>query len=480
MNTRFRLLALLMVLLLLSPLTACDAPLPPPPTGDAPGTSATQSPETTQTLTTQPPETAPPATVPPEPVTVVAPVVLENPSIPSNAVPDLRYWADGKATVDGPIHEDEEYSCCKYQVDDALAKQYVAMLRENGFTLVDEYEFSYKGKTFVSWGLTCDKFPKADTIKLQYEDTPCHVSIWSSKKGTYRVDISPDLKFLDTGLRWDGSVADLTPQGPSVGTGLLLMPDGSYQTTDGRLRAFTGTANVIRNGKTYTCDARHQIESGKERLWLDDYYRNEGIFVEMPESYVMEGDIFQAGDFERERYWADDKESLTHYNWGGPFFSLLYDGKWKGPTLNDSDFEVLTLRVLYYEDGGDAVYYIYARLPGCEPEEVEALCAVYTGDDDSGGFGDATRLAVGQSVTLTYTNTEFGTDYNVFEWEVIEGQGNVTIDFTGNRCTVTAADPGVAVVKVTYSYTTIEPDVLTGIDRTVHRSRSKTYNFIIE
>ena len=70
--------------------------------------------------------------------------------------------------------------------------------------------------------------------------------------------------------------------------------------------------------------------------------------------------------------------------------------------------------------------------------------------------------------------------YHVDEWEVIEGGNNVVLDGPDNDCRVTAVRPGVAVVKMSYSYTREEPDVLTGAPRDVGHTRTEEYVFVIE
>ncbi len=400
-------------------------------------------------------------------------------SVPGNAVPDLRHWSEGAAEPDRLV--DKTTTCCNYEVDDhAVIEEYIAMLQSNGFTLVDEYYFSYKD-TFMSWGFTCDTAPDAEMIEMQFEGTPCHVSIYSADEGEYRIDISPDLQLCDTGIRRSGAAEQNSIAGPSACAGLLRMPDGSYQTTDGRLSAAVGTAMVIRDGTVYTCDVRHEDDEGDERLWAENYYRNEGFLVETPSNYIMEGDIFQIPDFERERYYTNEKDSLDGFNWHTPLFALAYDGQWKGPQLSGSDFSALTVRVMLYEKGGEAVYYVYARLKSAEPSEVEALCAVDTGIGQMSAFDNAARLSVGDTITINYSGSEaFGSAYHVYEWEITEGAANVSIDSVGSKCTVTALQKGVASVTVTYEYTVEEPDVLTGYIRDEGKSKRETYNIIIE
>ena len=399
---------------------------------------------------------------------------------PKNAVPELAAWSQLTAFSDEVITQSDKTAKYDLLGGVEIIEEYIAMLEENGFTLVDEYYFSYK-ETFRSFALVSNAVPDAELIKMQYEDTDCHVTIWMAEdEDEYTINISPSLQFFDTGVRRGGTKADEVVAGPSAGAALLRVAEGSYQTDDGRLSAAVGTAMVIRDGVSYTCDARWEVEGEDERLWVEDYYRNEGFFMEVPKNSLMAGDILQIKNFVRERYYTTEKSSLTAYNWHTPFFAIAYDGQWKGPELNSTDFKELTVRLMYYEPGGDAVYYVYAELKDKEPAVVEALVAVDMSVGSGGNFADAVRLSVGDTMTLNYSGEVFGSDYHVYDWAVTDGAGNVSIESSGSSCRVQAVEKGFATVTVTYSYTEEEPDVLTGIIRDAHKSRSQSYNFIIE
>lgn len=418
---------------------------------------------------------------PKEPELVSEAIQVENViEVPKNAVPELAAWSNLTAFSDKVITKSDKTA--KYDLLDGvkIIEEYVAMLEANGFTLVDEYYFSYK-ETFRSYALVSTAVPDAEPIKMQYEDTDCHVTIWMAEdQDEYTINISPSLQFFDTGVRRGGTKANEVIAGPSAGAALLRVDEGSYQTSDGRLSAALGTAMVIRDGETYTCGARWEVEEEDERLWVEDYYRNEGFFMEVPKNSLIDGDILQINSFIRERYYTTEKSSLASYNWHTPFFALAYDGQWKGPELNGTDFKALTVRLMYYEPGGDAVYYVYAELKDKEPGTVEALVAVDMSVGSGGNFDNATRLSAGDTITLNYSGEVFGSDYHVYDWAVTDGAGNVSIESVGNSCRVRAVEKGVATVTVTYSYTEEEPDVLTGIMRDAHKSRSQSYNIIIE
>ena len=400
--------------------------------------------------------------------------------LPANAVPDLYYWSNGQATYrDEPSKSDKYYY--DYKADEALIHDYIAMLQNNGFTLVDSYSFSYKGSSFYSWGFCSDAVPDAQRFPLKYKDTPCHVSLYyADSKGKYTMIVSPDLQVCDTGLRYDGSTVDLRPGGPSAAAGLVQLADGSYQTSDGRLTASLGTAMVLRDGAAYTTNASYKREKGKEVLRVENYYRNEGIYFRVPEYAIVQGDIFTQREIRRWR-WNDctSMDQVDGFNWGTkPALVMPKDTVWLGASYNEAVYEAQTVRVMYYDDGGTAVFYIYSSFRKGEPKEVEALCVVQV--EEAGSMEDATYVKTGNITTVKYTHHEFGTQWETYEWKILEGQDKISINAMGDTCDVTAKSPGVASVQVTYGYSKEEPDVLTGIMRTVGHSMTETYRFVIE
>lgn len=399
--------------------------------------------------------------------------------LPANAVPDLYYWSDGQAVYKKePSMSDNYYYY--YKADESLIHDYVEMLQNNGFTLVDSYSFSYKG-SYYSWGFCCDAVPDAQMLPLQYKDTLCHISLWyADDEGEYTLVVSPDLQVCDTGLRYDGTTVDLRPSGPSAAAGLVQMADGCYQTSDGRLTASLGTAMVLRDGVAYTMDARYKCEGGNEILRVENYYRNEGICFRVPEYAILQGDMFTQREIRRWRWYdCTSMDEINGYNWGTkPVLVMPKNNTWVGATYNESVYEAQTVRVMYYDNGGIAVFYIYSKFMDGEPEEVEALCVVNM--EQTGSIEDATYVKAGNVATVKYTHSEFGTGWETYDWVILEGGDKISINAVGNTCDVLARSPGVASVQVTYGYSKEEPDVLTGIMCTVSHSKTQVYHFIIE
>jgi len=449
-------------------------------------TTATPKPQAKATATPKPQAKATATPVPTKAAELVAQKVDTKTLVqaPKNAFQDLGAWSNGKAVTGDSEEQGKATQYIEYTVSQKTIEKYMEMLKQNGFTEVDSYFFQYKSDPFVAWGFNCDYLPNADKVKMQYKDNVyCNLCIWSSDSDEFHLVYSSDLTKYDLGFRMDGSVADTSVKGPSAGAGLYRMPDGTYQTSDGRLSAALNTAMVLRDGKAYHCTARNEKNPDKleEWLWLDDYYRNEGICFMVPMNYVMEGDIFQYSDFERARYYnkPNEKANITHWNWNSkPLFLATVDGGWVGPKITDSNFNAVTVRVLYYEKDVEAVYYIYAETSGT-PAEIEALCAVSLSAEVGSSFDDTIYLSVGETYTIHFSDTQFGAKSNVYDWEVTDGSA-VYIDGVSENCEVTAMKTGESTVTLKYRYTVDEPDVLTGLPSTGFKSKTRVYRIVVK
>ena len=290
----------------------------------------------------------------PEPVTVAGELDFSGyNSVPENALPDLLYWANGAAEYEDEPTTSDGKQVYEYRTSQPVVEEYIEMLCQNGYTLVDSYTIG----DLYSWGLMSDTVD-AVTQPLIFTDNPCHVAIWTNGGRTFRVDVPFELEVCDTGTRRGGEARDLAPEGPSASVGLLRLPDGSYQTSDGRLTAAVGTAAVLRDGQPYSCEASLIIDGEREieSLWIENYYRNEGIYFESPEAYLMADDVFRMSDLSRERIYDTDKDSQDAYNWGGCYVSVCHNGEWITPTWNGTDYEALTVRVMYDDKGGIRVH----------------------------------------------------------------------------------------------------------------------------
>ncbi|MBQ8632727.1 MAG: zinc-ribbon domain-containing protein [Lachnospiraceae bacterium] len=453
------------------PTSKLQATATPTPTSKP---KATSTPKPTKTPTPVPTKAAAKDLVAPEMdvTTAVQP--------PKNAFQDFASWGMGAVVSADAEQSDSSVQYLDYQASQATVDAYIEMLLQNGFTLVDEYFFQYQSDPFASWALNCDYVPDAGKVEMQYESsTTCHLCI-STYEGDYTFNYSSDLTQYDLGLRKDGSVEKVTVKGPSAGEGLYRSADGVYTTTDGRLSASMNKATIIRDGKKDVCSARSEIKNGREWLWVEDYYRNEAICFGVLKDYTMAGDLYQYQDLKREKYYNDDKD-VYFYKWGDqPIFEMTVDNKFTGPLVTSkNEFEEVTVRVMHYEEGEEAVYYIYAKTKGT-PSEIEVLCAVGLNVEEADTDAEnAIVLSVGETHTLTYYANVFGAKAEVYSWSISGGDG-IYADGTGSYCKVTAMKKGTGKVTVTCRYTVEVADILTGYPTTEQRSKSKTWYFRVE
>lgn len=399
---------------------------------------------------------------------------------PKNAFQDFASWAMGAVVSADAEQSDSSVQYLDYQASQATVDAYIEMLLQNGFTLVDDYFFQYQSDPFASWALNCDYVPDAGKVEMQYESsTTCHLCI-STYEGDYTFEYSSDLTQYDLGLRKDGSVEKKSVKGPSAGAGLYRSADGVYTTTDGRLSASMNKATIIRDGKKSVCAAKSEIKNGREWLWVEDYYRNEAICFGVLQDYTMPGDLYQFQDLKREKYYNDGKDVYS-YKWGDqPIFEMMVDEKFTGPLVTSKNkIEDVTVRVMHYEEGVEAVYYIYAKTSGT-PSEIEVLCAVGLNVEEADNdAANAIVLSVGETHTLTYDAGVFGAKAEVYSWSISGGDG-IYADGTGRSCKVIAMKKGTGKVTVTCRYTVEVADILTGFPTTEQRSKSKTWYFRVE
>lgn len=84
-------------------------------------------------------------------------------------------------------------------------------------------------------------------------------------------------------------------------------------------------------------------------------------------------------------------------------------------------------------------------------------------------------ISKGEDIILS-CDREFSPAYELYTWEILNGTDIVSLDSeVSASCTVHGKNKGTATVQVTYNWGATEPDVLTGIDRTVDHSRTTTF-----
>lgn len=410
-------------------------------------------------------------------------------------VQDMRDYMGAIMTVKAPGDSSKEYLVFSFEGNRANEddiRTFVETICSGSYNLklVDTYRQEYKGgDVFGSFAINYTGTGRVDsTGKANFSNVECNLSVWytierDKLKGQFGVPSTMDV--VDLGLRRGGNNDDLSLAGPSAMAGLYRMPDGSYQTTDGRLSTAPGYATVLRDGQRYSVEAsyvRDKDGGSRERIWVRDFYRDETIYFNTPAGRLMTGDVFVLRDliFDKNRSYSSAKE-FDSYNYSVPFFGLGHNGDFIYPRYGSGNrFDELTVRVMYWEPNTAAVYYIYAEL-STAPYTVEALCAVSLARSEGFSGGDDERLMyAGQSIELS-SPREFMPNYELFTWEIVEGAGVVELSGTNTgTCTVKALRTGTAVVRVSYNYGIDEPDVLTGFMRNADHVTTVDYVIFVQ
>lgn len=304
-------------------------------------------------------------------------------------VQDLRDYMGATMTVNVPSDSSKEYLVFSFEGNRANEEditEFVHTICSGSYNLklIDTYRKEYKnGNVFGSFAINYTGTGRVDsTGEANFSGVKCNLSVYytierDKLKGQFGVPSTMDI--VDLGLRSGGGKADLSLAGPSATAGLYRMPDGSYQTTDGRLSTALGYATVLRDGQSYSVEAsyaRDKDNGPRERLWVRDFYRDETIYFNTPAGSLMTGDVFVLRDliFDSNRTY-NSASNFDSYVYSNPFFGLGHDGDFIYPKYGGSNkFDELTVRVMYWEPNTAAVYYIYAEL-STAPYTIEELCA---------------------------------------------------------------------------------------------------------
>lgn len=405
---------------------------------------------------------------------------------------DLYEFMGSAMTVELPDREDwqDEYVYYSFTGNDANVddiEEYINVICGGDYNLelVDKTVKSYDS-VFVSYAVNYTGTGHVDsTMEASFSDIECNLSLYyTQERGRVKgaLIIPSSMEVVDLGLRRGGGGLDLQLGGASADAGLYLMPDGSYQTDDGRLSVKPGEAVILRDGDVYTADAEFDRGKTEDHLWVRNFYRDETIFFSSPVSRLMTGDIFTMRDLYYDGTWAfANAEDFDSYRHDTAFLGLGHDGDFVTPrAAGKHPFEDVTVRVMYWEPDVVGVYYIYAKLSSA-PYEIEALIAPslshtegYTGADNE------FLLSSGKSIELS-PSRKYSPNYEVFTWEIVDGAGVVELaNTTSASCTVTARRAGTAVVRVTYSYGIDEPNVLTGIVSNAGHTETTEYRIYVE
>lgn len=116
---------------------------------------------------------------------------------------------------------------------------------------------------------------------------------------------------------------------------------------------------------------------------MDSFYRNESFFFCSPMDALMTGDVYTRKDLTQEASWVNSKvftslSEFAGYRWN-LFFGAGHDGDFITPLLGErNEYKDLTVRIMYWNKGVEAVYYIYAEFD-TSPYTLEALGGGGTG-----------------------------------------------------------------------------------------------------
>lgn len=392
-------------------------------------------------------------------------------------IQDIYDFMGSAMTVELPEEGSKPQSTVIYRLmgSDANAddiEQYVNTICNGSYNLelIDKSVESYDS-TFVSYAISyTGAGPVDDTLEATFTDIPCSVNLYYTlERGTLegQFRLTGSMEVVDLGLRLGGVNENVQVGGPSAGAGLYRMPDGSFETDDGRLTVEVGKATVLRDGELCTTDAEFDRGSTEDHMWARNFYRDETIFFSSPVSRLMTGDLFTLRDLYYNHPWGfDNAEDFDSYYHNEPFLGLGHDGYFIAPnSYSDNQFDDLTVRIMYWEPDVVGVYYVYARMSSA-PYEIEALIAPSLSRTEGfTGASDERQMTQGQTISLDCSR-KFLPNYELFTWELVSGQGVVELSGTTSAtCSVKALRTGTAVVRVSYNYGVDEPDVLTGYDR---------------
>lgn len=400
-----------------------------------------------------------------------------------NGVQDIRYWSNGSIQLDDePLDMGSYGDYIIYYLDCNRTElnAYIDMLCQNGFTLVADYDrrgTGISGGKYIEFALVSNNVSGLTTRSGQYTKAQNHIDIWwEDYHNCWRMEVVKGLEVCDLGIRQGGSAAVADTLGESAESGLLYQ-DGYYTTEDGRLRSRKNEATIVVDGEVMTGELYNLYKKNRNeyQFYIDGFGKGEVEFSWDKRS-MEEGSVFLNN-------LADEDISFT---------VLLPNGSTKLSSESYKAFGKLLLRVMHYDSGGDAVFYLYGE--SFSGHSVEALMAVNlwemdnpttpkpidaTGAETIDVSADTTiRIKVGETVTLHCVYSEFGSMYHTYDWSSSGSAINVSESY--NKVTVKGIEPGTAEIYMTYHYTKDEPDVLSGITRHNGYSRSRTYTIIVE
>ena len=429
-------------------------------------------------------------------------------SLPADSiyVQDLLHYAQAGLTFENADTRNDGRWVRKFSgnrdTGEEIIAAYVAALTSGGwnFEVNHVHDVSYHGgkEKYYSVSLTYTgtaDFPRG-TIEQLFDDqyTGDVMIYYSRKNNMIRGDltVAKGLEAMDLGLRLDGQNVSVEQPGKSSSAELVENADGSFSTSDGRLTAAPGQAMILRDGVPYTTEEvsiDRNRDSGKEKILIQRYYRNEGIAMAFPFGLLMTGDTFGM----REMGQVDVRDNNVNSVEGFFNRNIIHNNNYLFGVCHSGDYvwahpdptqclQKLLIRVLLWDESRQlCVFYIAAEFDS-EPYELEALAAIRMSDVTAYNE-DAERITmyVGETRTLSFDDRAYMPTVEFYQWELLEGSSCVERSGVRSReCRVSAVWKGRVRIRATYTYRVTEPDMLTGINGTVEKSKVKEYIIDIE
>lgn len=290
--------------------------------------------------------------------------------------------------------------CEKYTVPEGglstYLAEYIRLLQDSRFHLVltDKYDKSYGRDSFVSYSFIYNGTGRLTGQKgAQFSDKPYHLNIWynygSSGNCTVWLYYSPEFQVTDTLDRVGGkTISNPVIQGKSARKAVVKTAKGVYQTSDKRLSAKAGYADIIVNGKHYKKKVKFTTDGvagdgfiGSKSIdyfAISDVWRGNDIFLSFPYNYSEDGDLYSMADmiYREPNLW---ETYMFHNKSHKTRLGIQLDGEnyltaW-GNSQNVYDY--MTVRVLDWNKKGVTLVYFAAKLqqPGDRAYTIEGLLA---------------------------------------------------------------------------------------------------------
>ncbi len=356
-----------------------------------------------------------------------------------------------------------EYWEVSDEVADSYITAYLNLLKDSRFQLkftseehdssTDSYYFTYTGSADVT----------DSTIEVTYKPRKDKLYIYYSK----------EFNVIDSLDRYGGTtIKNPTIQGTSAREAVVKTSKGIYQTSDKRLSVKAGYADVIVNGKHYapevsfTSSFTNKDGYTRDIITLESVWGDNDIILDFDYNTAQTGSLY------------DMRDAMIYGSKSDIVFEVGNTSARKGisPEYGGS-FEYLTIRVPKWNINGVTVVYFAAKYTDVSNNvnTIEGLIAAKYKDPLAESLETIT-ISKGSTRDITYSNTVVFPNYQTYDWTIVSGKKKISLDKkTSKTCKITAKKTGTAVIRVTYEYGVDEPDVLTGIERNVHRAKHKLY-----